>query len=65
MSHQTVFRWTGEIGKSIKKNFESEAANFKFYASVIDEYTDATDTNQLAIFVRDIDNEYNVTVEMA
>lgn len=64
MSHQTVSRWTGEIGKSIKKNLESEAANFKFYALVIDENTDATNKVHFAIFIRGIDSEYNVIEEM-
>ena len=31
---------------------ESKAANFKFYALEIDESADATDTTQLAIFIR-------------
>ena len=40
---------------------ESKAANFKFYALVIDDSTDATDT---AIFIGGIDDECNVTEEM-
>jgi len=31
----------------------------------IDESADATDTTQLAIFIKGIDNKYNVTEEMA
>lgn len=64
MSHQNVSRWTGEIGKSIKRN-ESGAAHFECYSLVVDENTDATDTTQLTIFIRDIGNEYRVTEEMA
>lgn len=61
MSHQTVARQTEETGKSNKRSFESKAANFKFCALVIDECTDAADMTQLAIFIRDIDNEDNIT----
>ena len=44
---------------------ESEAANFTFFTLVTDESRDATDMAQLAISIRGIDNEYNVTEEMA
>ena len=44
---------------------ESKATNFKFYALVIDDSTDATDTAELAIFIQGIDDEYNVTEELA
>lgn len=44
---------------------ENKAANFKFYALVTNESTDAMVTAELAVFIRDIDNEYNVTDEMA
>ena len=44
---------------------ESKAANFKCYALVIDESTDATDRTQLALFISSIDIGYNVTEEMA
>lgn len=64
MSHQNVSRWTGEIGKSIKKN-ESGAAHFECYSLVVGENTDATDTTQLTIFIRDIGNGYSITEEIA
>ena len=44
---------------------ESKAANFKFYTLAMDDSNDVTDTVQLAIFIRGIDDEYNVTEEMA
>lgn len=44
---------------------ENKAANFKFYALVTNESTDAMVTAELAVFIRDIDNEYNVSDEMA
>ena len=63
--HQTIARQNEEIGKSIKRCLESKAANFKFYALAMGDGTDATDAAQLAIFIRGIDDEYNVTEEMA
>ena len=44
---------------------ESKAANFKFYVLAMSDSADATDMVQLAIFIRGIDDEYNVTEEMA
>ena len=44
---------------------ESKAANFKFYALAMVNSTDVTDMAYLAIFIRGIDVEYNVTEELA
>ena len=57
LPHQTIARWTEEIWKSIKRILESKAANFKFYALVTDDSTDATDTAQPAIFIKGIDDK--------
>ena len=65
LSHQTIAKWIEETGKSIKISLESKAANFKFYASVMDNSTDLIDMAQFAIFLRRTDDEYNVTEEMA
>jgi len=55
--HQTVSRLTKKTGTSIKINLESNVANFKFFALVINECTDATDTAQFAMFIGGIDNK--------
>ena len=44
-----------EIGKPIEEELKTRAANFKFYALVINECTDSTDTAQLVIFIIFID----------
>ena len=49
----------------MERSLESKAANFKFYALATDDSTDATDTAQPAIFISGIDDEFNVTEEMA
>lgn len=43
---------------------ESGATNFKFYALVMDDSTDATNWAPSAIFIRGIDDKENVTEEM-
>ena len=64
-SHQAIARHTEETGKPIERSLESKTATIKFHALVIDDSTDAIDTAQLAISIRGIDDEHNVTEEMA
>lgn len=59
--HQTV---TKQVGKSIKKGLEIRSTNFTFYALVIKESTDATNISQMAIFIKGVDNKYNITEEI-
>lgn len=61
---KVVARYTEEIRTSVKGNQESKAANFKFHALVINESTDATDVAKFTIFIRGLDNEYNVSEEI-
>jgi len=65
LTHQIVSRQTEATGKSFNRKLESKTDNFKCNALAIDESTDATDMDQHAIFIRGIDNEYNVTEEMS
>ena len=65
MSHQTIPRWIYEIGKAIKEELESREANFKFYALAKGESTNSIDTAQLTMFIKGIDDKYNITKEMA
>ena len=64
MFHQTITQRIYEIWKSIEKELESRAANFKFYALEIDENTNFIDNAQLTIFIRGIDDKYNATEEI-
>ena len=63
LSHQTIARQIEEIGKP-QDIWKVKPLNFIFYALAMDDGTDATDAAQLAIFIRGIDGEYNVTEEM-
>ncbi|KOC58986.1 General transcription factor II-I repeat domain-containing protein 2, partial [Habropoda laboriosa] len=49
----------------IKILTKSKACSFKFYSLIMNESTEATDTAQFAIFIRGINDEYNITEEMA
>lgn len=63
-SHQTIATRIEELGNSVEKSLKSNCTNFKFYSLAMDESTDASDTAQLAIFIRGIDEHYNITEEM-
>lgn len=65
LSHQTISRRIDDIGKSIENKLEEKVRSFKYYSLAIDESTDVMDTAQVAIFVRGIDNEFNISEEMA
>ncbi|XP_023227897.1 general transcription factor II-I repeat domain-containing protein 2A-like [Centruroides sculpturatus] len=64
LSHQTIARRIDDLGKYIESNLKSKACGFIFYSLAMDESTDATDTAQLAVFIRGINDEYSVTEEM-
>jgi len=65
LSHQTISRRIDDIGKSIENKLEEKVRSFKYYSLAIDESTDVMDTAQVAIFIRGIDNEFNISEEMA
>ena len=65
LSHQTIARRIVDLSSSIENQLILRASNFKFYSLALDESTDATDTAQVAIVVRGIDNDFNITEEMA
>lgn len=64
LSHQTISRRIDDIGKSIENKLEEKVRSFKYYSLAIDESTDVMDTAQVAIFIRGIDNEFNISEEM-
>ncbi|XP_043917683.1 general transcription factor II-I repeat domain-containing protein 2B-like isoform X2 [Protopterus annectens] len=65
LSHQTVARCVEDIAKYIENTLESRCTTFKFYSIALDDCTDVTDTTQLAIFIRGVDINFNITEELA
>ncbi|KAI6656044.1 General transcription factor II-I repeat domain-containing protein 2-like [Oopsacas minuta] len=65
LSHQTIARRIVDLSCSIENTLILRASNFRFYSLALDESTDATDTAQVAIFIRGIDDDFNITEEMA
>jgi galactitol-specific phosphotransferase system IIB component len=54
-----------DFSNNIEEILKEKAANFQWFSEAMDESTDVSDTAQLALFVRGIDNEFNVTEELA
>lgn len=65
LSAPTVTRRIEEIGEEFESRLKEKAGQFVFYSVALDESTDISDTAQLAIFVRGIDEKFNITEELA
>ncbi|XP_039256406.2 general transcription factor II-I repeat domain-containing protein 2A-like [Styela clava] len=65
LSRTTVQRRIEDISKNITQQLGHKAMEFFYYSSAIDESTDATDTAQLLVFVRGIDDNFDAFEELA
>lgn len=65
LSRRTVSRRIKEISLYLENKLKNTAANFKFFSLAVDESTDSSDTAQLAIFIRGVDKDFNITEELA
>lgn len=63
LSGATVVRRIEELSKDIENSLR--ASKFVFYSVAIDESTDMTDIAQLAIFILGIDDNFEITEELA
>ncbi|KAI6657768.1 General transcription factor II-I repeat domain-containing protein 2-like [Oopsacas minuta] len=61
----TISRRIENLSTDLKLTLEKRASEFQYYSLALDESTDATDTAQLAVFVRRIDSKFNLTEELA
>ena len=64
LSNDTVTRRIDSLSKNLTEQLHSLATKFSYFALALDESTDVKDTAQLAIFVRGIDTNFNVTEEL-
>ena len=64
LSRWTVARRIDELADDICVTLREKVKNFVSWSFAVDEFTDQTDTAQLAIFVKGVDIELNVTEEL-
>ncbi|XP_055371840.1 general transcription factor II-I repeat domain-containing protein 2-like [Condylostylus longicornis] len=64
LSHQTVARRINDISTEICATLCLFSKNFVYFSLALNEATDIKDTAQLAIFIRGVDRQMNVTEEL-
>ena len=63
---QTIARRVEELGYSLEESLTAKAQNFSLaYFMALDESTNIRSTAQLAIFIREIDDNFEITEELA
>ena len=65
LSRMTISRRIENLSTDLKLTLEKLASEFEYYSLALDESTDATDTAEIAVFVRGIDSNFNLTEELA
>jgi hypothetical protein len=64
LSAQTVTRRIEELSENISQQLIDVSRSFAFYSLALDESVDCTDTSQLAIFIRGINNDFEIHEEL-
>ncbi|KAK7896643.1 hypothetical protein WMY93_021968 [Mugilogobius chulae] len=64
LSRNTVVRRIEDLSANLKLQLRDKACAFEFYSIACDESTDATDTAQLLIFLRGVDDNFVCTEEL-
>ncbi len=64
LSRQSVTRRIETLSQDIEQSVKSRASNFVYFSIALDESTDNSDTAQLAIMVRGVDEDFNVTEDL-
>lgn len=64
LSRPSITRRVENIGQNLQDQLQTTAETFSFFALALDESTDISDTAQLLIFVRGIDQEFTITEKL-
>ena len=64
LSHQTIGRRIDDLGDNIEGTLKDKLSACVLYSLALDESTDQSDTAQLVIFIREIDENFNIIEEM-
>ena len=64
LARNIVARRIEEVSSDIKRQLGVRVKEFDFFSLACDESTDASDTAQLLIFLRRVNNDMNVTEEL-
>lgn len=65
LSRRTVTRRIEQINDDVFNQLQNKVKNFTYFSVAMDESTDVINTAQLLIFVRGIDDAFNITEELA
>ncbi|GFW91500.1 DUF4371 domain-containing protein [Trichonephila clavipes] len=63
LSRQTVERRIENISREICASLNTITTSFVYFSLALDETSDINDTAQLAIFIRGVDSQINITEE--
>ena len=64
LSHQTIARRVSDLGKHVSSKQKSIVENCSYFSSALDESTDISDTSELLIFIRNIDENFTEQEEL-
>ncbi|GFY06017.1 general transcription factor II-I repeat domain-containing protein 2 [Trichonephila clavipes] len=64
LSRQTVERRIESISREICASINTNTTSFVYFSLALDDTSDIKDTAQLAIFIRDVDSQMNITEEL-
>jgi hypothetical protein len=64
LPRRTVVRQIEMMADDIKKSLKEKIARLEAFSLALDDSTDASDTPQLAIFIRGVEADFNITEEL-
>ncbi|XP_071745257.1 general transcription factor II-I repeat domain-containing protein 2B-like [Lepeophtheirus salmonis] len=64
LSRRTIVRRVEDMGSDIAYQLKVKLSDIEYYSLALDESTDIRDTAQLAVFIRAVDKDFNVTEEL-